>query len=250
VIRLDDVHASYGSTRVLSGVSLQVSRGTRVALVGSSGCGKSTLLRLLLGLVAPTSGRVMVADTEVTPASVEGIRLRCGYVIQDGGLFPHLTVLGNVSLVALWLGWKKARIEARARELFELVGLAPELAERYPKELSGGQRQRVGLVRALALDPDVLLMDEPLGALDPVLRSRMQRDLLELFLRLKKTVLLVTHDMQEAAFLADEIAVMRAGKILQRGTFEELSARPADPFVAELVGAQGRPATPSASAEG
>jgi osmoprotectant transport system ATP-binding protein len=133
------------------------------------------------------------------------------------------------------LGWKPARIVARANELFDLTGLAQELGPRYPKELSGGQRQRVGLMRALVLDPDVLLMDEPLGALDPVLRSRMQRDLRALFSRLGKTVLLVTHDMEEAAFLADEIAVMRYGRILQRGTFDELVARPEDPFVTELV---------------
>ena len=236
MIVLDGVSAAYGGTQVLSGVTLHVGRGERVALVGSSGCGKSTLLRVVLGLVAPESGRVTVVDTEVSPATVEGIRLRCGYVIQDGGLFPHLTVLGNAVLVASRAaGWELRRQKERARELFDLVGLGPELADRFPRELSGGQRQRVGLMRALMLDPDVLLMDEPLGALDPVLRSRMQRDLLELFLRLRKTVLLVTHDMAEAAFLADEIAVVQKGRILQRGRFEELVASPADPFVAELT---------------
>jgi osmoprotectant transport system ATP-binding protein len=240
VIVLEEVSASYGGTKVLSGVTLHVGRGERVALVGSSGCGKSTLLRVVLGLVTPDSGRVTVVDTAVSPATVESIRLKCGYVIQDGGLFPHLTVLGNVVLVASRLGWKPDRQMERARALFDLVGLAPELSDRYPRELSGGQRQRVGLMRALMLDPDVLLMDEPLGALDPVLRSRMQRDLLELFLRLKKTVLLVTHDMQEAAFLADEIAVMQKGRILQRGPFEQLVAHPADPFVTELVRPHGQ----------
>jgi osmoprotectant transport system ATP-binding protein len=236
MIAVDDVKKSYGPTCVLAGVTVHVREGQCLALVGPSGCGKSTLLRLVLGLVAPDAGHVTVGGTKVTPQTVESIRLRSGYVIQDGGLFPHLTALGNVALVPARQGWKPARIHARASELFELTGLAPELGPRYPKELSGGQKQRVGLARALVLDPDVLLMDEPLGALDPVLRARMQRDLKALFSRLGKTVLLVTHDMDEAAFLADEIAVMRHGKILQRGPFDELVARPKDAFVTELVG--------------
>jgi osmoprotectant transport system ATP-binding protein len=235
VIAVDEVKKTYGPTSVLSGVTLHVREGQRLALVGPSGCGKSTLLRLVLGLVAPDAGTVTVGDTKVSPQTAERIRLRSGYVIQDGGLFPHLTALENVALVPGRLGWTSARIHRRTSELFELTGLSPALGHRYPKELSGGQRQRVGLMRALVLDPDVLLMDEPLGALDPILRSRMQRDLLALFSRLGKTVLLVTHDMDEAAFLADEIAVMRHGRILQRGSFDELLARPEDPFVTELV---------------
>jgi osmoprotectant transport system ATP-binding protein len=235
VIAIEEVKKSYGPTSVLAGVTLHVREGQCLALVGPSGCGKSTLLRLVLGLVVPDAGDVTVGGTKVTPQTAESIRLRCGYVIQDGGLFPHLSALRNVALMPERLGWKPARIVARANELFDLTGLAQELGPRYPKELSGGQRQRVGLMRALVLDPDVLLMDEPLGALDPVLRSRMQRDLRALFSRLGKTVLLVTHDMEEAAFLADEIAVMRYGRILQRGTFDELVARPEDPFVTELV---------------
>jgi osmoprotectant transport system ATP-binding protein len=248
VIVLDDVTQGYGPARVLDHVSLYVETGQRLALVGSSGSGKSTLLRTVLGLVIPESGRVSVGGTELQRATVEGIRLRSGYVIQDGGLFPHLSVLGNVGLVAERLGWTAARIEARAAELFELVGLAPALGGRFPKELSGGQKQRVGLMRALMLDPDLLLMDEPLGALDPILRTRMQRDLKELFLRLEKTVLLVTHDMAEAAFLADEIAVIRQGRILQRGTFEELAARPVDAFVEDLIAPRGRRPLPEAEA--
>jgi osmoprotectant transport system ATP-binding protein len=235
VIQLDAVQKSYGPTNVLAGVTLHVRKGQRLALVGQSGCGKSTLLRVLLGLVLPDAGVVTVGGARVGPESAEAIRLRCGYVIQDGGLFPHLTAFENVALVPRRRGWKQARIEERARELFDLTGLAPDLGPRYPRELSGGQKQRVGLMRALVLDPDMLLMDEPLGALDPVLRARMQRDLLGLFTSLGKTVLLVTHDMDEAAFLADEIAVMRRGEILQRGSFDELAANPADPFVAELV---------------
>jgi osmoprotectant transport system ATP-binding protein len=235
LIQLDDVKKSYGSTSVLAGVTLHVREGQRLALVGQSGCGKSTLLRVVLGLVVPDSGEVTVRGTRVTLESAEAIRLHCGYVIQDGGLFPHLTAFENVALVPRRQGWKTPRIEARERELFELAGLAPDIGPRFPKELSGGQRQRVGLMRALVLYPVFLVLDARLGALDPVLRGRMQRDLLALFSRLGKTVLLVTHDMDEAALLADEIAVMQKGRILQRGSFEELAAHPADPFVAELV---------------
>jgi osmoprotectant transport system ATP-binding protein len=238
VILLDDVKKSYGPATVLAGVTLRVDEGRCLALVGPSGCGKSTLLRVVLGLVVPDAGSVALGGTTVTPLTAEAIRLRCGYVIQDGGLFPHLTAFENVALVPRRHGWEPDRIRARAAELFELAGLTPELGPRYPRELSGGQKQRVGLMRALVLDPVVLLMDEPLGALDPVLRSRMQRDLKNLFSRLGKTVLLVTHDMNEAAFLADEIAVLKQGRILQRGTFEDLVARPTDPFVTELVTAQ------------
>ena len=248
MILLDDVKKSYGSTSVLAGITLSVREGQRLALVGPSGCGKSTLLRLVLGLVVPDSGSVSVGGSRVTPETAEAIRLRSGYVIQDGGLFPHLTAFENVALVPRRRGWDAGRIEARARELFDLAGLAPELGPRFPKELSGGQKQRVGLMRALVLDPDVLLMDEPLGALDPVLRSRMQRDLLALFSRLGKTVLLVTHDMSEAAFLADEIAVLRHGKVIQRGPFAELVAHPVDPFVTELVGTEGRREAPAPGA--
>lgn len=239
MILLDQVKKSYGPACVLAGVTLEVREGQRVALVGPSGCGKSTLLRAVLGLVRVDSGTVTVGGTRVGPQTAEAIRLRSGYVIQDGGLFPHLTALENVALVPGRLGWSRSRIEVRARELFELAGLAPELGSRYPKDLSGGQRQRVGIMRALALDPDVLLMDEPLGALDPILRSRMQRDLLALFSRLGKTVLLVTHDMKEAALLADEIAVLRQGHILQKASFEELVDNPADPFVTELIATDG-----------
>jgi osmoprotectant transport system ATP-binding protein len=235
LVSIDGLTASYGATKVLRDFTLRVASGQCLALVGPSGCGKSTLLRVILGLVTPDEGRVNVFGTEVKKETVEGVRLRSGYVIQDGGLFPHLTVLGNVGLVPSRLGWSRARLDKRMSELFELTGLDPAFGPRYPRQLSGGQRQRVGIMRALALDPDLLLMDEPLGALDPIRRSRMQRDLRELFLRLRKTVLFVTHDMEEAAFLADEIAVLRLGRIVQRGTFEELVASPKDAFVADLL---------------
>ncbi len=238
VIALDDVSKSYGAKAVLAHVTLHVREGQCLALVGPSGCGKSTLLRVALGLVVPDAGTVTVGGTRVVRETAQATRLRTGYVIQDGGLFPHLTARQNVALVPERLGWNARRIAARVDELFELAGLSPDLGSRYPGQMSGGQRQRVGIMRALVLDPSVLLMDEPLGALDPILRARLQRDLKSLFLRLKKTVLLVTHDMNEAAFLAGVIAILRRGHIVQEGSFEELAARPVDAFVAEFIAAQ------------
>jgi osmoprotectant transport system ATP-binding protein len=249
VITLDDVSKSYGAKVVLAGVTLHVHEGECLALVGPSGCGKSTLLRVVLGLTVPDAGVVSVGGAHVTRDTAQAIRLRTGYVIQDGGLFPHLTARENVTLVPERLAWDEPRISARVNELFDLAGLLPEIASRYPAELSGGQRQRVGIMRALVLDPDVLLMDEPLGALDPILRARLQRDLKALFLRLKKTVLLVTHDMNEAAFLADTIAILRQGRVVQQGSFEELAARPVDPFVTEFIAAQ-RPSRAGPEAAG
>lgn len=241
MIALDDVSKSYGAKAVLTRVTLHVREGECLALVGPSGCGKSTLLRVVLGLVVPDAGGVTVGGTRVVRETAHAVRLRTGYVIQDGGLFPHLSARENVTLVAERLGWDASRISARVDELFDLAGLSADLASRYPAELSGGQRQRVGIMRALILDPDLLLMDEPLGALDPILRARLQRDLKSLFLRLKKTVLLVTHDMNEAAFLADTIAILRQGQVVQQGSFEDLAARPADDFVAEFIAAQRPP---------
>jgi osmoprotectant transport system ATP-binding protein len=239
VISLNEVSKTYGAKEVLARATLHVRKGQCLSLVGPSGCGKSTLLRVVLGLVVPDAGTVLVGGAHVGPDTAQAVRLRTGYVIQDGGLFPHLTARGNIVLVSERLGWGSVRIAERVAELFELAGLSPDLALRYPAELSGGQRQRVGIMRALMLDPDVLLMDEPLGALDPILRARMQRDLKALFLRLEKTVLLVTHDMNEAAFVADSIAIMRQGCVVQEGTFEELVRHPADAFVAEFIAAQG-----------
>ena len=238
MISLARVTKHYGAKLALSNVTLEVKQEQRVALIGPSGCGKSTLLRVTIGLIEPDSGTVMLAGEHVTKGNAERARLRTGYVIQDGGLFPHLTAEQNVELMARHLGWNDAKTRLRTKELAELVGLAPELLERYPAELSGGQRQRVGIARALMLDPDVLLLDEPLGALDPLLRSRLQADLLTLFRQLKKTVLLVTHDMAEAAYLADDIVLLRAGSIVQRGPYAELVQHPKDSFVTEFFEAQ------------
>jgi osmoprotectant transport system ATP-binding protein len=241
VISVSGVSKSHHGKPVLVRASLEVPAKTCVALIGPSGCGKSTLLRLVLGLLLPDEGTITVAGQPVTPATCRAVRLRAGYVLQDGGLFPHLSAEGNVTLMARYLGWEPARARSRVDELAALVGLAPEMLARFPAQLSGGQRQRVGIMRALLLDPDVLLMDEPLGALDPMLRARVQKDLRALFARLAKSVLLVTHDMAEAAYLGDIIAIMKDGRVLQTGSFRDLVERPLDPFVTDFIAAQ-RPA--------
>ena len=211
---------------------------TTLALIGPSGCGKSTLLRLVVGLLRPDRGRIAIGGTPMTPPSRRALQLRIGYVIQEGGLFPHLTAAENVALVARDQGWTEERISGRIRELLDLTQISSDLLPRFPGQLSGGQRQRVALMRALMLDPELLLLDEPLTALDPMVRSSLQRELKEVFEGLRKSVLFVTHDMAEAAFVAGEMAIMRAGKILQRGTFRDLARNPADPFVTEFIQAQ------------
>jgi osmoprotectant transport system ATP-binding protein len=235
VIALEGVEKSYGARRVLGPLTLEVAAGARVAVVGPSGCGKSTLLRIVLGLVRPERGRVRVAGQPVDDTTKRALRRRIGYVVQDGGLFPHLTAERNVTLVARYLRWDEARIAQRVTELAEMAGLDRAALERWPAQLSGGQRQRVGVMRALMLDPDVLLLDEPLGALDPITRARLQRELLVLFRSLGRTVVLVTHDVAEAAYLAEEAVVMRDGRIAQRGTVDAMARAPADPFVGELL---------------
>ncbi|HEY1697675.1 MAG TPA: ABC transporter ATP-binding protein [Polyangiaceae bacterium] len=237
MITIDGVAKTYDGRRVLGPVSLDVADGARVALVGPSGCGKSTLLRVILGLVKPDEGRVLLGGEPVGDATKRAVRRRAGYVVQDGGLFPHLTAAGNLAVVARFLGWSDERIEKRTDELARMTGIDRAMLARWPAQLSGGQRQRVGVMRALFLDPDVVLMDEPLGALDPVTRRRLQKELAELFATLGKTVVLVTHDVPEAARLADEAVVLRDGKVVQRGTIAAMAKDPADDFVAELLSA-------------
>ena len=212
-------------------------RGTTV-LIGPSGCGKSTALRLMLGLVRPDAGEVLVDGAPAAPEGWLAVRRRLGYVVQDGGLFPHLTALGNAALVARFLAWDEGHIARRATALAEMLRLPADVLDRYPAQLSGGQRQRVALMRALFLDGEALLLDEPLGALDPLIRAELQEELRDLFRFLGKTVVLVTHDLAEAGFLGDEIVLMRDGQIVQRGSLEDLLLRPADPFVARFVNAQ------------
>ena len=237
MVILEGVEKRFGKRLVVSSTSLIVPAHASIALLGPSGCGKSTLLRLILGLLAPDRGRLSVAGTLVTPETATRVRRQIGYVIQDGGLFPHLTARQNVALLARHLGWELGRIERRLAELAGLVRLDAAALARYPAELSGGERQRVGIMRALMLDPPVLLLDEPMGALDPMVRARLQRDLRRIFTELQKTVVLVTHSIDEAAYLGDEVALMRDGRIVERGTMGDLE-RSDDAFTREFVDAQ------------
>ena len=237
-IRLTGVTRSFDGQAALGPIDLDLPAQKTVALVGPSGCGKSTLLRLVVGLLAPDRGTIDVGGTPVTGASRDRLRLGMGYVIQEGALFPHLTAADNVALLARDQRWPEDRIARRVEELARLAHLPAELLARYPAQLSGGQRQRVALMRALVLDPAVLLFDEPLGALDPMIRASLQDELAALFRSLQKTVLFVTHDLAEAAFVADEVVLLRGGKIVQRGTARDLIERPAEPFVTEFVRAQ------------
>jgi len=235
---LHEVSRRYGSLAALDQVSLRFPAGSVTALIGSSGSGKSTLLRVLLGLEWPDQGYVQVDGHVLERTQVLELRRRVGYVIQDGGLFPHLTALGNLALLPHHLGWSRDRIRARAEELVALTHLPPSALERYPAELSGGQRQRVALMRGLMLDPGALLLDEPLGALDPIVRHELQDELKQIFDQLGKTVIVVTHDIAEAAWFADRIVLMRQGRVVQDGRLEDLRLRPADPFVTRFVEAQ------------
>lgn len=219
-------------------IDLEIAARQTTVLIGPSGCGKSTLLRLIIGLLEPTSGDVEVAEQKVNSADLLELRRRIGYVIQDGGLFPHLTARENITLMAQYLRSPAAEIEARLRELCELTRFASQNLDRYPVELSGGQGQRVSLMRALMLKPELLLLDEPLGALDPLVRARLQRDLKDIFARLAQTIVLVTHDLVEAAFLGDTLVLMNEGKIVQQGRLEDLRTRPASAFVSEFINAQ------------
>ncbi len=241
MITVRQVSKRYGATVALEDVSLEVTPRTTHVLLGSSGSGKSTLLRVILGLVEPDAGEALVDGVAVTPASRRHLVGRVGYVVQEGGLYPHLTVRGNVSLPAEALGWPRARIAERVRGLAELAGIDEAMLARYPAELSGGQRQRVGLMRALVLDPPLLLLDEPLGALDPIVRADLQAELRRLFGTLGKTVLLVTHDVREAVLLGAAITLLRAGRVVQQGTFADLAHKPAEPFVTEFLSAQAPP---------
>ncbi len=237
-VRFEQVVRSYGGHRGVDGVTLDVAVGSFCVLLGPSGCGKTTLLKTVNRLLEPTSGRVIVEGTDVASVDPVALRRRIGYAIQQVGLFPHMQVGENVSVVPRLLGWTPDRIAARVDELLDLIHLpADEYRSRFPRELSGGQQQRVGLARALAGDPSILLMDEPFGAVDAIERAHLQDEIVSLQRRLRKTILFVTHDVDEALRLADTIVVMRAGRIEQAGTALDVLARPATAFVAELVDA-------------
>jgi len=238
IFRLEGAGRAYDGHRALNPLDLTIGRGERLALIGPSGCGKSTFIRLLVGLVAPSEGRVLYKGEDLTRTDILEARRSMGYVIQDGGLFPHMTARENVTLMARELGWEAQRIDERVRWLAELVHMTSERLEKYPAELSGGQRQRVSLMRALMLEPEVLLFDEPLGALDPMIRYRLQEDLKAIFDEVRATVVLVTHDLAEAAYLARRIVLLREGAVEQEGRFQALAEHPASDFVTEFVRAQ------------
>jgi osmoprotectant transport system ATP-binding protein len=238
LVTLDNVSKRYGGRAVLAPVSLELAPGKTTVLIGPSGCGKSTLLRIIVGLLASDTGEVRIGGRLLTPSNVDAARHGIGYVIQDGGLFPHLTGNQNVVLLSRWLGWPVDRQTSRVAELARLVRLPVDVLTRYPRELSGGQRQRIGLMRALMLDPPLLLLDEPLGALDPITRFKLQEELKGIFETLQKTVVLVTHDMGEAAYFGDTIMLMRDGRIVQAGPYADLARQPSEPFVSEFIRAQ------------
>ncbi|HET7611080.1 MAG TPA: ATP-binding cassette domain-containing protein [Rhodanobacteraceae bacterium] len=231
------VTRAWGEVRAVDDVSLDFDRGRTTILIGTSGSGKSTVLRLLIALEWPDAGQVLLDGEPLQRAHVLEVRRRVGYVIQEGGLFPHLTVLGNVALLPHHLGWKRARIRERALELAELTHLRESQFRRFPAELSGGQRQRVALMRALMLDPPTLLLDEPLGALDPLVRHGLQDELREIFRGLGKTVIMVTHDLAEAAFFSNRLVLMRRGRVIQDGGIEDFRRAPANDFVREFLAA-------------
>jgi len=241
MITVRRVSKRYGGVVALDDVSFDVARGTTHVLLGSSGSGKSTLLRIMLGLVVADAGEATIDGARVTPDTRRTLVGKVGYVVQEGGLFPHLTVGENIGLPAEAAGWPRRRMTERVGELAGLVGFDEALLRRYPAELSGGQRQRVGLARALLLDPPVLLLDEPLGALDPIVRADLQIELRRIFAAVGKTVVLVTHDLREAALLGSTIALLRAGRVVQQGSLDDLARRPAEPFVTEFLGAQAPP---------
>ena len=238
MLEVDQVTKSFGSRVVLQPTSLSLPPGTTTVLIGPSGCGKSTLLRMMIGLIQPDAGTIRFQGEQFTPANQLSLRHRIGYVIQDGGLFPHLSAFDNVALLATHLGRDATWVRSRVDELTQLVRLPPESLSRFPSQLSGGQRQRLGIMRALMLDPPLILLDEPMGALDPLVRFDLQNDLRDIFRTLKKTVVLVTHDMGEAGFFGDEVVLLGHGRIVQRGTLNDLLNTPADDFVTRFIQAQ------------
>ncbi|MEQ9265106.1 MAG: ABC transporter ATP-binding protein [Balneolaceae bacterium] len=241
MVSIQSLTKSYDSKKVVNDFSLSIQKGKAVSLIGPSGCGKSTLLRMVMGLIPKDSGSVHISGEELTTTNVLELRRKMGYVIQKGGLFPHLSVRQNCSLVTGYLGWDEAKTNTRIEEMAALTKINPTMLNRLPGELSGGQQQRIGLIRALMLDPEILLLDEPLGSIDPLVRYELQTDLREIFTALNKTVLLVTHDLGEAAYLGDSIVLMKEGRIEQEGSIQEILKKPANEFVEQFITAQRSP---------
>lgn len=240
MIELQGVSKSFRGVIAIHPLDLRIEGGATTVLLGPSGCGKSTLLRLMVGLVQPDAGQVLFEGTAITRSTSRELRRKIGFVVQDGGLFPHLTARGNVVLMARHLGWPTPKREERLKELCALTHFPEDKLDLYPAQLSGGQRQRVSLMRALMLDPALLLLDEPFGALDPLIRAELQTELRGIFQQLRKTVVLVTHDLEEAGYLGDQIILVRAGRIVQQAAFERMLQHPADDFVRSFIRAQKR----------
>lgn len=238
MLQLQNVSKRYGDFVALHPTDLTCATGQTTVLLGPSGCGKSTILRLIIGLLEPSTGKVLVAGEAIGPENLLRMRRRMGYVIQEGGLFPHLSARENILLLPTHLHRPPAEMRARLEELCALTRLPAEALARFPVELSGGQRQRVSLIRALMLKPDVLLLDEPLAALDPIVRAALQAELKALFQTLRQTVVLVTHELAEAAYMGEQIVLLRQGRIVQQGNLSEMSKHPAEPFVTEFINAQ------------
>jgi osmoprotectant transport system ATP-binding protein len=238
MLTLQNIYKTFEGKPVVTDVNLNVPKGATHALIGSSGSGKTTLLRITLGLIPFDRGYVKINDQALLSFNPVEWADRIGYVPQDGGLFPHISGFENVSLIAKLRGWGKQKVESRVEELRRLVGLDAPLLGQFPFELSGGQQQRVAIMRAAMMDPQVMLLDEPMAALDPLIRRSLQQELKSIFQRLGKTVLLVTHDLGEAVFLAEQITLLHEGKIIQTGTYRELLLNPADPFVTAFINAQ------------
>ena len=238
MIELESVSMKFGATIALHETDLCIDAGKTTVLIGPSGCGKSTIMRLIIGLLEPTTGTIRIEGQTVSASNLLALRRRIGYVIQEGGLFAHLTAAQNVLLMAKHLHQPAPQMQSRLRELCELTHFPENALTRYPVELSGGQRQRVSLMRALMLQPSVLLLDEPLGALDPMVRARLQDELKEIFERLRQTIVLVTHDMAEAGFFANRIVLLNEGRVVQSGTLDDLRSKPVSTFVRDFLHAQ------------
>jgi len=238
MLSLQNIYKSFAGKPVLSDVNLRIPQGATHALIGSSGSGKTTLLRITLGLIPFDTGYVKINEQALLSFTPTQWADRIGYVPQDGGLFPHISGVHNVSLIAKLRGWERQRITARVEELRKLVDLDAAVLRRYPFEMSGGQRQRVAIMRAAMMDPQVMLLDEPMAALDPLIRRSLQQELKSIFQRLGKTVLLVTHDLGEAVYLSDKITLLHEGRVVQSGAYRELLKHPADPFVTLFINAQ------------
>jgi osmoprotectant transport system ATP-binding protein len=232
------VSKRYADAAALHPTNLSIESRKTTVLIGPSGCGKSTLLRLIIRLIEPDSGCIEFCGESINTDNIDSLRRRIGYVIQEGGLFPHLTARANVLLMARHVGKSHEEMQKRLLELCELTRFSGNLLPRYPVELSGGQRQRVSLMRALMLSPELLLLDEPLGALDPLVRVSLQKDLKEIFMRLGQTALFVTHDLAEAIYFGDEIVLMNEGRVVQKGSITDLREKPVEAFVSEFINAQ------------